>query len=825
MPYRLLTPALFVLLFIFNSHAIFSQQNQNEFPFSQRVGFVPHPNTQEIITNDLLQHIADGSGRLRSMVNYDMAGSLLLKTEAGPNGRVSGYLFLNDLWISGHTIYRDFNLQSILRPDLLSLEVQIKGNNGKIIFSEKLSGLVVSHTGEVIHHFELPKINSQTELLINISKIHFSYSPAAYQRLNIWFGHLEEYYRAGAGLDSLLHEVNEIRFDNPDKLILSEFELCEAERGLELIARMGFFNSFKASDGDPEKVFYTFEDVKGRIETLRLNFNQKMAHIDSLLYESGRELFNRGEITAAMQRFESALTLNPFHIPSHLAIAEIDLDLGHKTRSINRLSNVFSIMFPYGEWRSKAEAFSDTLMTRFFREAFNLNREGRFKESLDLLAPLESFCEKTLGLFPCPDELNFRLTQAHMGMYRSFLVVGNRALRNDNLHLCRIYTIAAADYQQNNIRFIPDAKEAYDILQKVIDRHLELATAHFDAARYLQAAGHYQEAADLCSKFTDLLCAPNLLQRQQLALDLHKSQSTIATNETPVASLLTLPETLALPPLAGHPRQKLLDKIRFGQLQAWAGNLDVAREAQQDAIRISSRFIFDTDHLLIYEFRELDRQIVEKECELASRQIDVLVSRGINLLHSGEISLAAEAGRNATEISHANTRCNSSNNHNLNELKKLQYAATFMNMVDDAKSSYASSKSGNYNETLTKFYEAERFFSKNLPDVIKTGRYSLPVFIAQSGNEEFVRAGIYFMTGYASIYEREIVKQLAVLRNAGVPSRETQALQILAGSKLANHYFSLASEQLPRQIVQNLTDGDKWFRFFEKAFLRNWPGR
>lgn len=825
MPYRLLTPGVLVWLFFLNCHLVFSQQSQYSFPFSQRVGFVPHPNKHETITNDLLQHIADGSGRLRSMVSYEIAGSLQLKTESGPNGRVTAFLLLNDLLVSGHTIYRDFNLQSILRPDLLSVEVLINGNNGKIIFNERLSELVVSDSGVVIHYFELPKINSQTELLISISKIHFFYSPAAYLRLSSWFEHLEEYYRASTMLASLSHEVNQINFDNPDKLILSEFGLCEAERGLELIARMGFLKSFNAIDGDPEKVFDTFEGVYSRVQTLRQEFNQKMALIDSLLYESGRKLLAQGRANDAIQQFENALILNPFHVPSHLALAEMDFDLGHKTRSINRLSNVFSIMFPDGEWRRRAEAIAGNVMNGFFREAFNLNREGRFKESLDLLAPLELFCEKTHGHFTCPDELVFRLNQAHLGMYRSFLVVGNRAFRNDNLNLCRIYTLAAVEYQQNNIRFISEANDAYEILQKVVDRHLELASAHFEAERYLQAAGHYKDAAGLCSQIPHLNCTPNLQYRQQLAMELHEHMVALSAGKPALSDIMQEPQSINLPPLLGQPRQELLDKIRFGQLQAWAGNLDDARSAQHDAIKISSRFRFESDHLIIYELRVLDRQILEKECELASRKIDVLLSRGISLLHSGEISLAAEAGINATEISQAYTRCNPSHDNYLNDLKKLQYAATFVNMVDNAKSAYANSKSGNYNETLTKFHEAERFFNINLPDVVKTGRYSLSVNIAQSGNEELVRSAILFMSGYTSMYNTEIIDLFLVLRNAGLPARETRGLQVLAGNMLAQHYFAHGAEHTPRQIVQTLTGGDKWFRFFEKAFLKNWPGR
>lgn|GEM_PF-2458585 len=822
MPYRSYLPIFAFWLVIINVSAGFSQGNSFEFPFIQKVSFVPYPDSEERITNDLLQHIAEGSGRLRSLVSYNISGRMALNLAPGQNGKLAGNIKLENLSVNGDMHYRDFSIGRVLIPDLLSFEVNVKGSNGRIIYNERLSKIQLGEPGAILHRFELPRPNGNGTYQPEISKIHFSYSEAAYERLDKWFGYLEEYYRAGAELSALKKETSEIRFSDPTRLILEEFSLCEAERRMELIARMSFMKGFDAAAGDPEGVFSTYNEVKSHIENLRNDFNRRMIVIDSLLYESGLEYLQAGETSVARQRFENALVLNPIHVPSHLALAKLDLARGNKNESIKRLGDVFSFMFPYGEWRQKAYEIADSVMSRFFSEAFNLNREGRFKESLDLLAPLEEFCEKTQGFFDCPAELAFRLNQAHMGMYRSFLVVGNRALRNNNLNLCRIYTGSAVEYQQNNTRFVPDASEAYDLLQQVVNRYLELAAGQFSSGEYLKAADNYLAASDLCSQFTELFCAPNVQRRQQLALEMHERRGAAAETVSSSGTMLPEPEPLNLPPLMGQPREDMLERVRFGQLQAWAGNLNAAREVQAEANTMSQRFRLGGDQLITNEIKKLDQQIREKECELAAREFESLVNRGVNFRKYGEIILAAEAGQNAGVLLNAHPDCNFFPDERFNELLRLKTAAIYIEMVEEAWLSYRASIGGDFKETLEKYHLAENFFRKNNPEGFDAANYIMAAFITQSGNVEFLKAAISFMTDHAADYEHEIIELLFVTKNSGVSRNEARSVQYLAGRKLATHFHSKMPGQKPEHLVRSLTGRDPWFRFFEQAFVRNW---
>lgn len=817
MPSRFLLPLCFSILLTLSSFAVFSQNQSVNFSFKQKVEFAPGPNAEQRITNDLLQHLADGSGRLRSMVSYHIEGGLQLRWQPGVNGRQKAIVVLESLKVNGDMHYRDFSLEKVLHPDLLRFEITLKTADGRVVFSQTPTQLQVGPEGAEVFGFETSRLNGNG-LQASISHIHFSYSEATYQRLDQWFGYLEQYYAAAPRLEEIQRDIEKIDFSEPSSLILDEFALCEAERSMVLLSRQRFFTGLDAVAGDPEQVFLRYGQVLNRLAFLRKTFNSRMAVADSLLWVSGKEWLIKGNVATARDRFENALVLNPFFVPAHLALAELDLKQGKKDLSVQRLGEVFSKMFPSGELRRQALLLTDTVAARFFTEAFNLNREGRFKENLDMLAPLEAFCEKTVGLIECPPELAFRLDQAHLGMYRSFLVVAGRSLRNGNLNLCRLYSASAIEYQRNNTRFIPDASEAFDVLQQAINRYVEMASQYFSDQEYMRASESYDSALELCGQYSELYCPVNLERRQQLAFEMHERRGmpAVAPDE------YTPGEPLLLPPLLGQPREELIEKLQAGQLMAWAGNLEGAREIQAEATTISQRFRLNTDPVTAQEFLKLNNQIHDKGCELAGREIAAQLSRGLAYRQFGEWRLAAQAGNNIAAFLAAHSQCGLQVPDSLVLLTSLKPVPEYLDLIEEAQRGFRLSQPGHYLHALEKYHLAESYFISQQISNLGLSHEPMADFISRSGNTEFVKAGITFMAGHPEHYAEGLVKLLFVLKNAGLSRNETRSQQDLAGRKLAVYYRSRNPGQQVEPLVHTLTGRDPWFRFFEQAFVRYW---
>lgn len=789
----------------------------NTFPFDQKIVFEPYPDSRERITNHLLQHIADGSGRLRSLVSYSIEGQVGLRWEISENGKRWANFSIETLKLRGDISYGGFSLQKILSPDLIQFTVLISKPDGKLIVNKKVNDFPVN--GSVILREEIPSEKNNNGLIVRFEDIHFSYSESMYYRLEEWFGFLEEYYAAGALLDDFGNGLETLNFSDPAKLILEEFTLCEAEKDLASLANMGFMKNIGPNGGDPEGVFLKYGELLNRVHYLRNEFNQRMVVIDSLLYVNGLELLTLGNFRAARERFESSLVLNPFYVPSHLALAELDLKVGQKKKAIERLGEVFAVINPHGKWRTDSETLVDSVMAHFFREAFNLNREGRFKENLDVLAPLEQFCERVEGDFRCPQELEFRLNQTHMGMYRSFLVVGGRALRNDNLSLCRTYVSSALDYQMDNQRFIPDAREAYDILQQCVYRYIEVSGERFAKGEYQRSHESLEAAMGLCEQYPRLFCPSDLPSRQQMVLGFLKQSETVTQTVTnsPSESFELMSDTIL-----GQPEEKLLEQISQGQFLAWAGKVEDAKAAEEKIMLTIQNLRLKNDARIASEMNKLGVMIQEKECELAARELDALLQIGMRYLTFSEYRMAFGTGEEIMALLENHPQCNLPHNDSIDRLTKLGPIIKYLEMIEDATSYYQSASSGMYPEFFRKYLEAEIYFENQGLAQQGLNHMALSDFIISSGNVELAKEGIVFMAEQAETFASETVSLLLFLKNQGLSISQTQAIQEFAGKKLARYFFSRGTGVQPEALVHSLTHNDQWFRTFEMAFIRHW---
>ena len=822
MPFRFSLLPLLFCAFTFAITAVSAEENPViSIPFEQKVTFDPYPDSRGRITNDLLQYIAEGSDRLRSMASFVLKGRITVSLDSTGNDNFQAIIFIKDLAISGDIHYRDFSLHKVLTPDLFQARFTIKKPDGSVYFSREFNDLPIKDSGfiqQVDFHNDI-NIESLTFLM---EGIHLGYSESTYHRLDDWFGCLEDYYKAGDLLEKTGVALAGLNFTDPSDLILDEFTLCEAEIALAVLGREDFFSQLGPQAGDPEGVFEKYDALVLNAQSLRDDFNKRMAIADSLLYESGLSFLLAGQRKEAQERFESSLVLNPFYVPSHLAMAGLDLAGGNKLKTIQRMGEVFSEIRPHGEWRKASEAITDSTMSLYFREAYDLNREGRFKESLDLLAPIEKFCLEVAGEFECPNELAFRLNQTHMGMYRSFLVVAARALRNDNLPLCKTYVSSALEYQRNNSKFIADAREALDLLQQCVYRYIEISGERFTEGNYSESINNLERAIELCNQFEGIFCPEDLSQRQLMISDLLQSNGPTLQNEDNILHETSVPISMET---TVKPAEEVIKEISHLQFLAWAGNLENAKEGQEKILITIQKLGLESNSRIVAEVEKLHEMILSKVCELAQREVNSLVSKGVSYLEYSELRLAYQAGMQIRERIESLPQCEFILNDSLGHLLNLEPAIQYLDKMEAAEALYHPSSPERYVEVMKLFYDAQLFYQKKELSQYGVAPPDILRFISLQGNSELALAGVLFMAEYPETYASETVALLWHLKDQGISSSYTRSAQELAGSKLSLHLGSKEVGMRPETILFSLTLNDNWFRFFEKSFKEYWPAQ
>ena len=462
----LLKPYVLVTLLLLATLCLPAQQ---QISLRQEFSFSPYPDPQQRKVNEILQVLAEGSGKLRVFTSYTLVAELLAVPAMDDHGLPQMDVFVESVSVQGDTHYRDFSLSHILLPDQATIRLSLLARGDKVITAGfHLKGGFPAGGG---YWFSVPLEQDPggEPVYLEVSSTHFSYDLRTFERMQRWGEAVESYYLAVERLDGLDALLENLYPASPERIILDEFRLCEAERILGEISHAPFQNWLKLEEGDPEGLSASLERTRSEVGSLRQLFNHSLEHIDSLLYEAGMALAESSSFQDGRTLFESVINYNPFHIPSHLALAQYELTVAQHSDALERLSLVYSQMFPSAELEKRLQPTTDRLVDHFLSAADSLNAEGRHVQALAKLQELVSFCSLSAAYQDCSPFLQEKLGESHAGVYHSFLTVARRAMRDDRPDLAATYIRNAMDYQQEFSEFIRHDREARQLLYLLVD--------------------------------------------------------------------------------------------------------------------------------------------------------------------------------------------------------------------------------------------------------------------------------------------------------------------------------------------------------------------
>ena len=784
-------------------------------PVEQVFAFDPYPTQYTRLTNELLQRISQGSGRLRAYTRFTLEAALLTQIQRDGQAPPRAILKLQEVQFHGDVIYRDFSLEKILLPNRVNLDFTVSDASGKTVFHHKEEGALVPANGGPLLTMELPAGLPVSGLAIRVDNIRFYYSEEAFDRFEGWFDALESYYAAGDKITRAMELLDGLDYTRPGELLLDEFRLCEAEALHGTVKQAGFHYWIELDRSDPEQVIPRLHALQQAIAPLRAGFNRSVAAIDSLYFHAGMQQLDSGRVAPAREMLVRAVTYNPFHISSHLAIATIDLEQGQKEQAIQRMGNVLEKMYPSGGMRTQSLAVTSRLLDVFFTEARELTWALRFLDALQTLEPVEAFCRQVDGFYECPPELNYRITASHMGMYRSFLTVAARAIRGDNLAFAETYIHSAFTYQAAQTRYIPDAAEALEQMQMVLTRHAQKGFLSMGLKDYAGAVQHFGKARALCAQFPALQCPAGVEQYYAEALRLEESGShagalPVIHNAAPVARPAMQTEGA---------RELVLEKLSEGHLKAWAGEVEQAREALAMVSQLSTEHQLGGDTLINRRISGLSQRILEKECELAQRRLHALLHQGHHFLHYGSYEQAAQTGGRIMELTQGNPRCGLQAGDSLKPLLEQWYLLRYTELMDEAMAAYQHIGPGNYDDFLSLYLEAERIWHNVshtglLPDHQRSSR-----FMINSKNVPLMVAAVSHMSQFPEVHSMDAVMLLELMWRQDVPASQAHAAQVAVADMLAqfrDHELVQGEANMHRLFRR---DG-RWFNVLMETFMQ-----
>ncbi len=441
----------------------------------QDFSFDPYPDDRERVINSILQTLSEGAGKLRVFTSYRVEMTAVTTIFSCDTNGVRLVVSPKKISVSGDTDYKDFSLAHLLVPDKVDVRLQLYSSDNELLYTGYFTGTDIPCAGEPMLTVDIGYDGDPDSVYAELSDIYFYYDDRMFERMRYWGLALERYYVVPEELRKVVRLTEGLDPYNPSTLLMDEFSLCEAESVLGAFQFEPFHGWLDLTNNDPEGVMERYAGLKTTADSLRTAFNHSIVHIDSLYYLSGKKSLEEAELNRAMEYFMSAVHYNPYHIPSHLAIAGIDKQTGNKVAALRRLSDVYTAMFPSETMHSRIDLLTDSVLSLFFQDAAGYIMEERYTQALEQLRHVEVFCDEAAATDLCQPRLFRHLSESHMGIYDSFLVVAARALRNDNLSLAETYIFSALAYQEEKQAYIADASQALSLFFRIFTRYRVLA--------------------------------------------------------------------------------------------------------------------------------------------------------------------------------------------------------------------------------------------------------------------------------------------------------------------------------------------------------------
>ncbi len=806
----------FSLLIFFSKVSYSSQANVDSLHYSNAIEFRAHSSGQAVYTNDFLQKISEASGKMRVYTKYSYNIPVTSSVRSLENGKVKISISIDKANLSGDITYKDFSLEELLTPDVFVFKILLKNDYNQKAINFNLDVPEFNELSNYVFDTVISDFKKNSDLELKISSFEALYSKKRHDELMTYTKLLEDYYNASETLDFIHNVILDINMDNPEKLILEEFKLCDLEAKLGEIAGSDFFSVEELRNNDVKSVFDKYKLLKNEAIEIRKEFNCQIPIIDQLLYQKAKDSLNAYRHEKARVLFKKALSYNRFHIPALAELGNIDLYHGDYDAALRRVKYIMKEIYPSGEWLDLALSHAMDVYGAKLEAIADLIEKQNYTEALEELNKVKEFCDDCYP-FRCDRRVLMNERKAKLGIYNSFISVSKRAYDVDNLSFSEIYAVSAMEYHHEHKKILGDYKYAENLIKDIFDSYIIKSNNAFDEGTFDKAVYFYENMERLCSNYAFLECPDNLKSNIAFSKRAFEKQQILAQEEAALDSAdteeIVSEEKMSI-------KDDILEVLSHGHLMAWAGKIDEAKLALNNAVNDTEKYSFKQDTLIHSRIQSLKDRLFIRECELAEDKLKSGFKKIRLLLDYDEYIIAMDSLDKIKLFISEMEICNLPYYDTIRFYEKYKAAANYQQHLKLADKAFLDTSMHSYEVFLKRYHRAENIWREhNLYDIGVIHEPLVEVII-KSSKPDLINPGIRFFADRGKLVEAVVL--LSELKKRDIKARSTKEIQKYAGSKAADIYKEKFPEAKPKKIAKQITNNDNWFKYFIKAFNQNW---
>ncbi|MCD4678848.1 MAG: hypothetical protein K8S00_00535 [Bacteroidales bacterium] len=515
----------------------------------------------------------------------------------------------------------------------------------------------------------------------------------------------------------------------------------------------------------------------------------------------------------------------------------------------------------------------DNIIQHYLIVAENFILQNKANEALDALNKAEDFCNKTPGV-NCHKDIEDLVSRAKYGIYKSYLQIAEKAMEIVSFDFAERYILKASEYQQNNKEIDSDA-EIKNLYGKLIYQCTEKGFEALSVPDFNNAQNYFDQAWRLCNSPQGFKCSQRLINginsaNHGIALEYESIKNDDYTNNE---TETTIPKNTDNALIASKQEFKQNDHSRLiaeGQilieaqhtidafdkfceakkmekkfnLQAnteldtllsltakavilndlkksdfliWKNKIAEASEIYNKAIDEQKKFNLINDSEINTTLVRIQKNIEKKKCFNAEAEYRNTCLKALRLIRRSNIKDAGNSLNKASKIKTNNSLCNFTDNV-VNQVK--QKYEPFFNYQKNMDFASSSAKDHKYEDAIEYLQKSFNNYSDGKMDTTGLDFPSFTDFIVSYNDPGFS----FYACGYLldkSDYENSFLL-LKDLRRLNFLSKESKAIQIRLGKKMAEVDKTNAPGNDPLTKVKEYTLGDKWYQNFRKAYFSTW---
>jgi len=261
----------------------------------------------------------------------------------------------------------------------------------------------------------------------------------------------------------------------------------------------------------------------------------------------------------------------------------------------------------------------------------------------------------------------------------------------------------------------------------------------------------------------------------------------------------------------------ILDNIKIGKLKAWGSEIDKANNIYKKAIEFQENYNLSNDEEINNAVADLKNKMLDRDCYNAQIECDNNYRKAIRNASMKDYITTQFYLDKALKIAEEKTSCTIIATSAEILTKKYLPAVIYQKLLLESENSLNNK---NYGDAILYFRKAEKYYSEKNIKSFQIKEQSLLFFTLSKSDKNFL--------AYCSDYfieNKELENAftlLKTLKRRNYPINDSRNLQEKLAQELAQADKKENPSGNPKSNVLKYTGGDKWYKYFKKAYLVAW---